>query len=102
MSRVALAPSGGRAAGALLTVILRGSMLDRREDGSLCAARALARCDLQLARPVPGPGARRRRRGPKGLRAARGAQRMTVPGLTAAPRQAGTAPRLSQRNFACR
>lgn len=34
MSGVALAPSGGRAAGALLTVILRGSMLDRREDGS--------------------------------------------------------------------
>jgi hypothetical protein len=34
VSRVALAPSAGRAAGALLTVILRGSMLDRREDGS--------------------------------------------------------------------
>jgi hypothetical protein len=32
---VALAPSGGRAAGAHLTVILRGSMLGRREDDSL-------------------------------------------------------------------
>jgi hypothetical protein len=35
VSRVALAPSAGRAAGALLTVILRGSMLEHREDGSL-------------------------------------------------------------------
>jgi hypothetical protein len=33
---------------------------------------------------VRGPGVRRRRRGPKGLRAARGAQTMPVPGLTAA------------------
>jgi hypothetical protein len=35
-------------------------------------------------RPVPGPGARRRRRGPKGLRAARGAPDHDCPGLTAA------------------
>jgi hypothetical protein len=35
VSRVAFAPSAGRAAGALLMVILRGSMLDRREDDSL-------------------------------------------------------------------
>jgi hypothetical protein len=50
VSGVALAPSGGRAVGALLTVILRGSMLDRREDGSLLrgARFALGRGDLQL------------------------------------------------------
>ena len=49
MSRVALAPSAGRAEGALLTVILHGSTMDRREDGSLYAARGCAGlCDLQL------------------------------------------------------
>ena len=60
------APSEGRAAGALLTVILRGLTLDRREDGSLlrgaqlrwlvatfsCAAGAgdLERADAAVAR----------------------------------------------------
>ena len=48
-SRVALAPSGGRAGGALLTLILRGSMLDRREDGQLLQG---ARRALALRRPA--------------------------------------------------
>ena len=69
-------------------VILRGAMMDRREDGSLVRRRAGLRWLVrvhQLARPVPGLGARRRGGGPKGLRAARGAQRMTLPGLTGGP-----------------
>ena len=39
---MALAPSAGRAVGALLTVILRGSRMEPREDGSVCRARAYA------------------------------------------------------------
>jgi hypothetical protein len=45
--------------------------------------------------------ARRRRRGPKGLRAARGAQRATVPGLTGARARLEPASLLRQRNIAC-
>jgi hypothetical protein len=57
-------------------VILRGSMLDRREDGSSCRARAGRwLCGGPPAAVGSGPGARRRRRGPEGLRAARGARR---------------------------
>ena len=47
---------------------------------------ALDRCNIQLRGPVRGPGARRRRRGPKGLRAA-GARRHPSPALTAARAQ---------------
>jgi hypothetical protein len=41
-SGVALAPSGGRAGGALLTVILHGLRLERRKDGSFCRVPACA------------------------------------------------------------
>jgi hypothetical protein len=41
-------------------------------------ASALGRCDTSWRGRLPGPGARRRRRGPEGLRAARGARRATV------------------------
>jgi hypothetical protein len=97
VSGVALAPSGGRAGGALLTLILHGSRLDCREDGSSCRTRACADPLRRSARcgRLPGAGARRRRRGPEGLRAARGARRATFPGLTPTSCRAGVAPRRS-------
>ena len=80
---MALAPSGGRAVDALLTVILRGSMLDRREDGSLVrGARLRWLVRPPAARPVsdwlgqgddePGPrGAARTRRTARAVSPAR-------------------------------
>jgi hypothetical protein len=64
-----------------LRVILPGFTLERREDGPLLQ---LARLALIVAAPSPCGGppgkiARRRRRGPEGLRAAGGAQARNVP-----------------------
>lgn len=71
---MARAPSEGRAAGALLTVILRrfktGAPGGRqRLHGTRPHWPVVARCSR-----LPGTQTRRRRRGPEGLRAARGAQ----------------------------
>jgi len=82
-----------------LTVILRGSRLERREDGPLLQLARLAlivTVPSRCGRPR-GQAARRRRRGPEGLRAAGGAQarnvslekvRLVTGGSCAAPRSA--------------
>ena len=73
-------------------------MLDRREDGGLVRGAPVALVSVatpQLRGRFPGLECRRRRRGPKGLRAARGAQRITVLGINCGQRQAGTALRLA-------
>ena len=98
-SGVALAPSEGRAEGALLTAILLGSRLERREDGlRLQSAPAPTRCGAQLARSAAGGLVRADAAvAPLGLRRQAAPDARRFPGLTPASCPAGAASRWSQR-----
>ena len=103
VSRVALAPSEGRAAGALLMVILRGSMLDRREDGSRLRGSQLRWLVAAFSCAAgTGPGGAPTPPWPEGPKSGTRRPAHRVPRVNRGPHQAEAASRLSLRNFACR